>query len=554
MGRMAAYQLMRNLPPHRRVRIPTYCGLDDFLVLEVHYPYSGSRIRPPAVILVHGLEGSADSPYIVTMTACLLNAGFKVVRMNLRACGSGMAWAGRLYNAGLTIDLLAAVDWTIANLSPRTALVGYSLGANMVLKLLGESNQERNRQLLNFSGKRRRKRENHAPPETFVAVSSPLDLMATCRMIDAPRARIYRALFLKDIRARILRQGKFNHLPAVRETYRRIHSWYDFDDLFMAPTAGFSGAAEYYEHCSSRRYIPRIKTPGLILHAGDDPIVSSSGYEEIAARNGKTPYRLEVTQRGGHLGWQNKRDRRLPDRRWMDYRILSHLLAWRALALVFLAFSFFSCAPQPQWIRRLPVGAEIRPGTRAATEVLRPGLWVRPVTSRYSIIYDGVAWRGSEALAIKANGPGFTYQKMHRYVEWREEEYARIVYQEEGEIRTALPWVLFQPRRAALFRRSDKLASRPDRGKSAEIQIPDDRSLPLTPVAPPAPLLYFLGADGRTLTPLTFERFGEWYEHGIYEGCDRPFDSDSSSFLRRYTFYTEKVEQRHRYVFQREEP
>lgn len=238
--------------------------------------------------------------------------------------------------------------------------------------------------------------------------------------------------------------------------------------------------------------------------------------------------------------------------------IFSPHLLLRIGALLSLYAAILSCSPHPQWIRRLPLK------TGPVADALRPGIWIRPVTSRYSILYDRVSWQGMEKVEITTGHRGFSYQKIHDYIEWREGHFAVILYREEGELELALPWVLFRPKKAVQFRRSgeqlpnsfhgSKSNNSSERGTSPEIlleiRLADNRSHTFTPVSLPPPLLYFLGSKGRTLTPLTFERFGEWHEHGIFEGCDRPFDSSSSSFRRRYTYYTEKTTQTHRYVLE----
>jgi len=88
----------------------------------------------PTVLLVHGLGGSAESDYVRVTAAGLLAAGFPVVRVDLRGAGVSGQYCAGMYHAGKTQDLGKVIDW----IDRPTAVVGYSLGANATIKLLGE--------------------------------------------------------------------------------------------------------------------------------------------------------------------------------------------------------------------------------------------------------------------------------------------------------------------------------------------------------------------------------------------------------------------------------
>ncbi len=99
-------------------------------------PDPASRLT---LVLVHGLEGSSESRYIQGITARAWDAGSNVIRMNMRNCGGTDALTPTLYHSGLSGDVGAVVDYYAERYGlERVALVGYSMGGNMVLKLAGE--------------------------------------------------------------------------------------------------------------------------------------------------------------------------------------------------------------------------------------------------------------------------------------------------------------------------------------------------------------------------------------------------------------------------------
>ncbi|MCB1320840.1 MAG: alpha/beta fold hydrolase [Leptospiraceae bacterium] len=307
--------------------LPTQEDSGDRLLVHIHR-FVEERYHPkPVVVLVHGLEGSASSNYIVHTAEKLLRAGFHVVRMNLRTCGSSLPLARRAYHAGLTIDLETVLDYARSQISPHVALVGFSLGANLTLKLMGEDQEERNRQRAVLGGRNRKRRRKQSPADTFVAVSPPLELLRSCEQLDSPNCVLYRRMFLKEIKSRAM-AGKFGNIPDLERELSHIKNFFDFDHHYVAPNGGFRGAVEYYLHCASRHYVSNIEVPGLVLHARDDPLINPVGWDET--NWSALPHiKAEITEHGGHMGWIARRHPLFADRRWMDYRILHFLSDWR---------------------------------------------------------------------------------------------------------------------------------------------------------------------------------------------------------------------------------
>ena len=207
------------------------------------------------VVLVHGLEGSSESRYIQGLTIRAWNAGCNVVRMNMRNCGESDGLTPTLYHSGLSSDVGAVVDhYTKRYGLKRVALVGYSMGGNLVLKLAGE-----------WGGR---------PPICSVATVCPaIDLAAGSDALHEPANRIYEWHFLRRLMRRF--RLKASLFPGVytRTSIGPVRSLREFDDKIVATYCGFRDADDYYYKVASARVIDRIAVPTLILLALDDPFI-----------------------------------------------------------------------------------------------------------------------------------------------------------------------------------------------------------------------------------------------------------------------------------------
>ena len=254
----------------------------DALALEVSTP---RRWRPhdSTVVMIHGLCGSARSPYLLRLARKLVRRGARAVRMNLRGCGAGRGLARQLYHSGRSEDALAAIE-SLSRSDPASplTLVGFSLGGNIALKLAGELGTAA-RGLL----------------RQVIATCPPADLMACSQRLSVPENRFYERLFVRQLRrAAAERQARFPDLPATalpRELTLR-----QFDDLYTAPQCGFRDAADYYARSSSAPLLPGIAIPCRILYAADDPIIDSTALESVSL---PANVALARTQAGGHLGF-----------------------------------------------------------------------------------------------------------------------------------------------------------------------------------------------------------------------------------------------------------
>jgi predicted alpha/beta-fold hydrolase len=290
--------------PWPRHRLPsTYAevdlgGGDRTSVLE-SIPEGWSN-GDPSAILVHGLGGCACSPYIVRVGKKLAGQGVRVVRMNLRGAGSGFGLARSFYHSGKSEDLRAVAEWLAAR-APGSpiALVGFSLGANLVLKLAAEA------------------ADRPVPGlDCLVAANPPLDLDACCRMIQQPWNWLYDRNFLRNLRRDVGRLHKaFPELETI--DLSKARSLYHFDELYTAPRNGFRDAADYYARSSAGPMLPRIEVPGLVIHAEDDPFIPIEPFRSLTF---PPQLALELIPSGGHLGYLSRNTWR-GDRRWLDSRV-----------------------------------------------------------------------------------------------------------------------------------------------------------------------------------------------------------------------------------------
>ncbi len=284
-------------------------ALDDCDAIVLHddapqdWPAGG-----PAALLVHGLTGDHSSGYMVRIAARLMTAGVRVFRMDARGWGAGTHLARRPANAGRSEDARAALH-SIASMCPGSALsvAGFSLGANLVLKMLGEDCGAQPRALVRA-----------------VAVNAPILLAASVRAMETGANRVYDAYFTRMLVRRVatLRRTVAGFdWPRPGAPPRSLR---EFDEVYTAPLSGYRDADDYYARASAAQFLGRITTPTLLLTAEDDPSVPRNGFPDRPPSPAITPHSAPS---GGHLGYIARERGDDPDRRWMDARVVEWLLA-----------------------------------------------------------------------------------------------------------------------------------------------------------------------------------------------------------------------------------
>jgi predicted alpha/beta-fold hydrolase len=262
------------------------------------------------VLLLHGLEGSADSGYVLSNASRAWAAGCNVVRMNMRSCGGSDALAPTIYHSGRSEDVRAVVGALVReHRLERIALVGYSMGANLVLKYVGEA---------------------CAPQVRAVVGVSPLmDLTASSAALHQPQNRFYERRFLRSMKRRL--RAKAALFPALygaleqEGVYRRIRTMRDFDGEIVARFGGFRDADDYYQRAASSRFAGALPVETLILHALDDPFIR---IEESTGKALHANPRVSFveTQHGGHCAFLSGNPAPGHDRHWAEHTLLAYLL------------------------------------------------------------------------------------------------------------------------------------------------------------------------------------------------------------------------------------
>ena len=234
----------------------------DRLCLEITTPKDW-KPTSPTVLMVHGLCGSHRSPYLVRLVKRLEPNGIRSVRLNLRGCGSGKGLSRYMYHAGRSEDVFEAIK-QIKLETPESPilLIGFSLGGNIVLKLVGE---------LGSLGKQFL--------SAVIAVSPPADLYSSVVMLGHPDNAMYERYFISLMRSDVIyRHGKFKDLAAV--SLPKQLKLYEFDQIYTAPNYGFRDARDYYSKCSAAQYAADISVPCRVLLSEDDPIVSHKALDD----------------------------------------------------------------------------------------------------------------------------------------------------------------------------------------------------------------------------------------------------------------------------------
>jgi len=259
----------------------------------------------PIVIILHGLEGSLASPYVKPLIKQLDDAGYGVCFVHFRGCSDELNRLPRSYHSGDTQDLASVIEY-IKNKHEQEifAVIGFSLGGNVVLKWLGEQGE-------------------NAATTTGIAVSVPFQLGDAGDRLEKSFSRVYQKHLLASCQKKY--QTKFETEPSPlgkNIDACKLNTFYSFDDKITAPLHGFENADEYYEKCSSRQFLMHIRKPTLILHSKDDPFMwerTVPNEDELSPS-----VELELSESGGHVGFIGGKHP-LSVEYWVDKRVLEWL-------------------------------------------------------------------------------------------------------------------------------------------------------------------------------------------------------------------------------------
>jgi uncharacterized protein len=261
--------------------------------------------RHPTLVLLHGLEGSSESGYVMGTAEKAWVAGFNVVRLNQRNCGGTENLTETLYHSGLSGDIRAVITELIERDGLREIFAaGFSMGGNLVLKMAGEFGDA-------------------APAEVrgFVAVAPAFQLAQCAEALAEARNFIYQSYFVRRLKNRMLRKARLFPKRYASNLWRgrRIGTVREFDEVVTAPFCGFRDADDYYTRSSARQLIGAVRRPTLILTAQDDPFVPFATFDHAPMRENPC-ITLVAPANGGHCAFISQEPG--AERFWAEARIV----------------------------------------------------------------------------------------------------------------------------------------------------------------------------------------------------------------------------------------
>lgn len=261
----------------------------------------GKPRKSPVVVIVHGLEGSADSNYARGIADKVFSRGFHAIRMNQRNCGGTERLTPTLYNSGMSGDYRPILLELIADGFEQMVFAGYSMGGNLVTKMAGEFGESAPKQL-----------------KGVAAVCPALNLSACADALEKPQNYLYQRHFVKGLLTRY--RGKADLFPErySKNGFGAIRTIREFDDEITGPNFGYKDAEEYYQAAGAKRVIAQIRVPLLLLTAKDDPFVPYESFLQ-AKVEANPSVRFVAPDHGGHCGFVSKWPG--DERHWAEARI-----------------------------------------------------------------------------------------------------------------------------------------------------------------------------------------------------------------------------------------
>ncbi|NDV41894.1 YheT family hydrolase [Flagellimonas sediminis] len=270
----------------------------DFLDLDWS---EATQSTQKLAILLHGLEGDGQRPYITGSAKILNQNGYDTCAVNYRGCSGEPNKMYRSYHSGATEDLIEVIDHILNTRNySEIYLKGFSLGGNLLLKYLGEG--------------------NHVPKEMkgAVAVSVPCSLHNSCKQLLSAKNVLYAQRFKKNLLDKLRQKQQLFPEHITNADIKRIKTLKDFDDIYTSRAHHFKDALDYYEQCSSLQFLPDIAVPSLIINAKDDSFLGLECYPFKEVENNPNLY-LETPTYGGHVGFWGKNNITYSEKRALDF-------------------------------------------------------------------------------------------------------------------------------------------------------------------------------------------------------------------------------------------
>ena len=264
---------------------------------------AGKRRDAPVIVILHGLEGSSESNYMLGIADKAFGRGFHAIRLNQRNCGGTETLTPTLYNSGMSGDYSAVLEeLSNADGFAQIFFVGYSMGGNLITKMAGEYGD--------------------AAPKALrgVCVVCPaMDLAACADALEWRQNYFYQRHFVNGLMARYSTKAKLFPQRYAQGGLGPVRTVREFDDKITAPNFGFKDAQEYYEAVGAKRVVAQVRVPMLMITAQDDPFVPFALFER--AQPAQNPaIRFVAPTHGGHCGFISRHHG--PERFWAEQRIV----------------------------------------------------------------------------------------------------------------------------------------------------------------------------------------------------------------------------------------
>lgn len=275
----SAFRKVQGVTQHRK-RLNLKDG--DFLDLDWSFaPTSTNKV----VVLLHGLEGNAQRPYMLGAAKEFNTANFDVCAVNYRGCSGSPNRHYASYHSGAVNDVHALITHIIQqNKYQNIYAMGFSLGGNLILKYVATA-APLPRQL-----------------KRVVAISVPCDLEDTCNQLLLPKNRLYAQRFKKSLIGKLRKKQQQFSNTISQKSIKGIKTLRDFDEVYTAPAHGFANAAAYYRQCSCLPQLTQLKLPSLIINAKNDSFLGANCYPYKTAKQTNNFY-LETPKHGGHVSF-----------------------------------------------------------------------------------------------------------------------------------------------------------------------------------------------------------------------------------------------------------
>jgi predicted alpha/beta-fold hydrolase len=257
------------------------CGSNVRLLIHHTRPRDAGKRQ--VAVLIHGWEGSASSTYMLSVATQLWDAGYRVIRLNLRDHGDSHNLNEGIFHSCRLAETIGAVKWVQSTFPDEAlSLGGISLGGNFSLRIAASAPQ---------SGLR---------IQQVVAICPVLDPAQTIQALDLGLSA-YRVYFMRKWKRSLkLKKAAFPGLYDFSnlEQFKTLRGMTDYFVRYYTEFPNLETYLEGYALTGDR--LASLNVPATMLLAIDDPVIPIKGLTGIAS---SACLRIETSEFGGHCGF-----------------------------------------------------------------------------------------------------------------------------------------------------------------------------------------------------------------------------------------------------------